>query len=155
MQRKIIVPNEFLSLAEEELRQGKNVKILADGASMFPFIRGGKDTVEIRPLQDNETPEKWRVYMFLQNGHYIIHRLVDEDKDQLIMKGDGNLKIEERIKHDEIIGVLSKIYRSDGKMTDCTESRWLQKGKIWHRLSPVRRYLLAAARRLQRYGLMR
>ena len=55
--RKLVVANDFLAEAAEVLRQGKRVKVRIDGQSMFPFIIGGKDVVEIDPLPaDSELP---------------------------------------------------------------------------------------------------
>lgn len=47
--RKLIVPNSFLSEAAEALRAGQTVKLHIDGQSMYPFIHGGKDLVEVVP----------------------------------------------------------------------------------------------------------
>ena len=147
-QDKIILPNEFLVLAEEELKSGKSVTILADGASMDPFIKGGKDHSIVVPWPENSEMELWKAYMFRHNGKYIIHRYIGNKGDKLIMMGDGNLELTEEVSRGDIIGLLKNIKRHDGKIIDATNKRWMRKGRIWNRLLPFRRYLLAFYRRL-------
>ena len=155
MNGRIILPNEFLSLAEENLKDGKSVKILADGPSMFPFIHGARDLVEIIPVRPDENPMLWEVYFFIHNGKYKIHRFVGREDDFFIMRGDGNLKISEKVKQKDIIGKLYRIHKPDGTVIDCTSKKWLRKGCTWNKLLPLRRYMLAAVRRLYRFGIIR
>ena len=154
MKDKLIVPNEFLAIAEEELLEGRSVKILADGASMNPFIIGGRDYSEVIPFPKYEEPELWNAYLFKWNGKYVIHRFIGKTGDIYRMLGDGNLKYEETVSREDIIGVLSKIHKPDGNYIDTLSTKWKRKGKNWHQLLPLRRYLLAAFRRLRRLGLM-
>ena len=155
MPHKLILPNEFLSVAEEELEEGRSVRLLADGASMNPFIHGGKDYAEIAPLDADADLELWQVYLFKYNGQYIIHRFIGKDGEIFRMLGDGNLWIEERVMREDVIGVLHKIHRPDGKSVVCTSEKWKRKGKLWNQLLPLRRYLLGVWRRLYRYGIIR
>ena len=145
---KLTLPNQFLEIAEESLREGKSVNILADGKSMFPFIRGGKDVSEIIPLSAEEPLKLWHGYMFRHNGSYVIHRLVGREGDKYAMLGDGNLKIKEIVAREDVIGILSKIIKPSGKSVNCLSSGWLLRGRIWYALRLFRRYLLAIARRL-------
>ena len=154
MSEKIILPNSFLSIAEEELNQGRSVRILADGKSMFPFIHGGKDVSEIEPLQPGEPLKLWHGYMFLHNGRYVIHRYVGEKEGQIIMSGDGNLRIVETVSRKDVIGHLKSVHTKNGKVIDCTSPSWTRRGRTWHKMRPVRRYLLAAVRRLYKYGII-
>ena len=154
MSEKLILPNEFLAVAEEELKNGKSVKILADGTSMFPFIHGGKDFTEIVPLNEKEGLVRWNAYFFNYNGKYIIHRFIEEDGDKLVMMGDGNIAIQERVDRNNVIGTLKYIHSFKGSTIDCTTTKWRRTGKIWHKLKPTRRYLLALIRRMERYGII-
>lgn len=155
MSGKIILPNSYLELAEEELKKGKSVRILADGASMYPFIKGGKDTVEIAPVLPNEKIKEGEVYFFKTSHRYVIHRLVKQKNDNLTMMGDGNRGIVEYVKRSDVSGKLIRIYCENGKTKDCSTWIWRYKGKVWHLLLPLRRYLLAAHRRLSNYGFIR
>lgn len=140
--RKVIVPNVFFEEAAEALKQGKTVKIYADGQSMYPFIRGGADRVEIVPYNPSDELPLWCCPFFRWEGMYMIHRYVGKQGDRYRMMGDGNLYRIEEVGRDEIIGVLRYIYHADGMMQDCTEQRWLKRGEWWYRLRRIRRFLL-------------
>lgn len=151
MQDKLILPNGYLQFAEEELREGRSVTILADGCSMVPFIKGGKDKVEIRPLEKDETLQPLCCPFYKWNGHYMIHRYIGNEGSKYVMLGDGNLGRYEYVERGEILGVLTKIHHQDGSIQDCCDPRWIRKARIWKKLLPVRRILLAIARRLPGY----
>ena len=146
--RKLVVGNEFLAEAAEALRQGKSVKARIDGWSMYPFIRGGKDLVELEPCDaDSELPA-WCCPFYCWEGHYMVHRYIGRDGDYCLMLGDGNLARVERVKRNDVLGLLRYIYRSDGFVQDCTDPRWLRWGALWYRLRPLRRFLFPVMKRL-------
>ena len=154
MSSKIILPNEFLSLAEDELLNGRSVKLLADGASMYPFIHGGEDISEIEPIASASPLLLWHVYMFKHNGKYVIHRYVGKKEGNFIMEGDSNLNIREIVERRNVIGHLRYIHKNNGKTIDCSDKSWINRGKIWGKLKPGRKYLLALVRRLYKYKLI-
>ena len=47
--RKITVSNDFFAGVAEALKQGQTLTLLIDGQSMYPFIRGGVDQMEVVP----------------------------------------------------------------------------------------------------------
>lgn len=147
--RKLVVANDFLAEAAEVLRQGKRVKVRIDGQSMFPFIIGGKDVVEIDPLPaDSELPA-WCCPFYQWEGKYMVHRYIGREGDECLMLGDGNLYRIERVKRSEVLGLLRYIYRPDGSVQDCTDSRWLKRGALWYKLKPIRRILLPLFRMIR------
>ena len=44
-----------------------------------------------------------------------------------MMLGDGNLARIERVKREDIIGILRTIYRPDGTTQDCRDTQWLRR----------------------------
>ena len=147
--RRVVVPNRFLALAEEELRAGRSVRVQIDGESMYPFIRGGADEVEILPCPPEGELPAWCCPFYRWEGRYMIHRYIGTDADgRCLLFGDGNLVRRERVAREEIIGLLGRIYRPDGSVQDCTDPRWLRKGRIWYRLRGLRRVLIPVIRLL-------
>lgn len=144
--RKIVVPNNFLSLAEEELRAGRTVRLHIDGQSMYPFIRGGVDEVEVVPCPAEGDLPAWCCPFYRWEGRYMIHRYVGTEDGDCIMLGDGNLVRKERVRREDVVGMLSRIYRPDGSVQDCSDPRWLRRGELWYRLRPLRRILIPAFR---------
>lgn len=145
--RKIIVSNNFLSEVADVLRRGNSVKVKIDGISMLPFIIGGKDLVEIVPLADDEDLKRWCCPLFCWNGKYMVHRYIGKEGNDYLMLGDGNVSRIERVKREDIIGVLRYIIHPDGSVQDCRDENWLKKGMWWYRLRPLRRFILPVLRR--------
>mgnify|MGYP000076131080 CR=1 FL=1 len=146
--RKLVVPNSFLSEAAEALRQGRAVKLHIDGQSMYPFIRGGIDLVEVVPCPPEGELPAWCCPFYQWEGKYMIHRYIGREGDECLMLGDGNVARIERVKREDIIGLLQTIYRPDGTTLDCRDERWLKKARWWYRLRPLRRWLLPAFKML-------
>lgn len=147
--RKLVIGNEFLAEAAEALRQGKTVKVRIDGESMYPFIRGGKDLVELVPCDAEGELPAWCCPFYCWEGHYMVHRYIGREGDCCLMLGDGNLARVERVRRSEVIGLLRYIYRPDGRVQDCLDAKWLRKGALWYKLRPLRRFLLPLMKRLR------
>lgn len=125
--RKITVSNDFFAEAAEALRQGQTVKLLIGGQSMYPFIRGGIDLVEVVPCPPDEELPAWCCPFYQWEGRYMIHRYIGREGDDCLMLGDGNVARIERVKRKDIIGVLQTICRPDGTTQDCRDARWLKR----------------------------
>lgn len=140
--RKIVLTNSFFSEAADALKLGQTVKLLIGGQSMYPFIRGGIDLVEIVPCPPGEELPAWCCPFFRWEGRYMIHRYIGREGDEHLMLGDGNVARIERVKREDIIGVLRYIYRPDGARLDCNDRAWLKRAEWWYRLRFLRRWLL-------------
>ena len=57
--RKITVSNDFFAGVAEALKQGQTVTLLIDVQSMYPFIRGGVDQVEVVPYPSEDELPAW------------------------------------------------------------------------------------------------
>lgn len=146
--RKLVVPNHFFAVAAELLRNGQTVRLHVDGQSMYPFIHGGKDEIEVVPY-DGKTPlEPWCCPFYQWGGKYMIHRYIGMDGDKCRMLGDGNIYRIEEVSRNEIVGILRTIYHSDGSIQDCRDKKWLKKAAWWYRLRKVRRFIIPLFRLL-------
>jgi hypothetical protein len=141
-----IVHNAFLAEAARMLELGKSVRIRIGGNSMYPFIQGGKDEVEIVPLDSHPSFPLWSCVFYQWNGHYMIHRYIGRNGNKYRMMGDGNLLQVEEVAVNDIKGVLNAIYRPNGTCQNCLDKRWLRKGKYWFRLRKLRRILIVLIR---------
>lgn len=144
--KKVILSNEFLSEAAEQLRKGISVRLRVDGQSMYPFIHGGQDEVDLIPYDGVTPPEPWCCPFYKWHGQYMIHRFIGVKDNKWRMLGDGNLCRVEEVPQSEIIGILRTIYYSDGTVLDCRNQKWLWKAAWWYRLRKFRRYLLRLCR---------
>lgn len=141
-----IVHNAFLAEAARILEQGKAVRIRIGGDSMFPFIQGGKDEVEIVPFDSSQLFPLWSCVFYQWKGHYMIHRYIGRNGNKYRMMGDGNLLQVEEVAVNDIKGILNIIYRPNGTCQNCLDERWLRKGKYWFQLRKFRRILIALFR---------
>lgn len=147
--RKLVVPNAFFEAAAEMLKEGKSVRLHVDGQSMYPFIRGGEDEIEVVPYDGVTPPEPWCCPFYRWGDNYMIHRFIGMNGDKWQMLGDGNLYRIEEVPQREIIGLLRTIYHTDGTEQDCRDPRWLRRAQWWYRLRSIRRFLIPLFRLLR------
>lgn len=146
--RKLVVPNSFFTEAAEALKNGQTVRLFVDGQSMYPFIRGGKDEIEVVPYDGTSPLELWCCPFYQWGGNYMIHRYIGMSGDKCRMLGDGNIYRIEEVPKQDIVGILRTIYHPDGTTQDCRDKRWLRKAVWWYRLLKVRRFLIPLFRML-------
>lgn len=111
---------QLIRLANE----GKIVRILGIGDSMRPLLHGGRDYIYLRTLRDGEDYKKGDVVLYLTDGIYVVHRIVDIVPQGYIMLGDGNqvkeapisrkdifLKAEGFLRNGRYISAMHPVYR--------------------------------------------
>lgn len=134
------LPNDILlSQAGEFLREGREVILKAKGNSMLPFIRDGRDSVVLHSCED---PQIGDIVLVRLPGRYVMHRVISREGDTYTMMGDGNIRGTERFRKEDVLGKVTCIIKDGSKKV--TPGR----GRLWHLLLPIRRWLLAIYRRL-------
>lgn len=108
---KDISLREMLPLIEEKISLGGDVIIKPQGLSMLPLIRPGKDRVvvsrAILPLNKYDLPLYKR-----KDGSFVIHRVVGfGENETYIMRGDNQTQAEKGITDNDIIGLVTEIYK--------------------------------------------
>ena len=101
------------------LREKGEYVSLTAGASMRPIFREHRDVVVIRTIK-NPLKKGDAVLYPETDGKYILHRIMRFKGDICIIRGDNNF-FTERVKKENIIGVLTEFYR-DGKYVKCDEN---------------------------------
>lgn len=81
------------------------------GISMYPFLKQGKDNVIISKL--DKKVEKYDVVLFKNKDNYVLHRVIDINGNNLIIKGDNSEGIE-KANINEILGILKAKYNKKG-----------------------------------------
>lgn len=132
----------------ESLADNSPFEITVTGYSMLPLLGRGLDTVVVRPCPDEELTVG-RIVLFRAGSHrLIVHRIVRRDGNDFVMAGDGNYRKTERCTLDQVIGVVDKVIRRDGKVVDCTSRMWHLREKCWLSTPAIcRRYITAVMRR--------
>jgi hypothetical protein len=112
---------------------------------MLPFIIGDKDSVVLRKVDTLRLGDV--VLAELPGEHYVLHRIIRIEGEDITLMGDGNIRGTESCKVDNIIAKAMTILHND-KQIDCNGRSQRFKAKVWHSLLPIRRYLLAIYRRI-------
>jgi hypothetical protein len=131
-----LVIHEAIRLVNE----GISVTLPVNGRSMLPFIIGGKDSVI---LQKPATLHKGDVVLaWVNNHHYVIHRIIGISGNNITLMGDGNLALTEHCTTGDVKATVTHVVDAKGH-THYIYNRWHRIAAwLWYYLRPVRRYLL-------------
>lgn len=144
---KIVLPNAVL-LGEVKglLAEGKDVVIPTKGNSMLPFIRGGRDCVNLRRLGSLDVGDI--VLAEIREGTYVLHRVFALDGDAVTLMGDGNIRGVEHCRRQDVAGTVLTVLKENGREVDCRSPKAMRRARTWRRLMPFRRIILGFYRRL-------
>ena len=125
---------------------GVAVTFPVKGYSMLPFIIGGKESVVLsRP---NDLKVGYVVLAWADNSHYVVHRIISISGNNVVLMGDGNLKGVEHCSIADVKAVATYVVGNSGKRRPLQSDRSLAAARVWYRLRPVRRWILAIYRRV-------
>ena len=148
----IILPTEANSFIVDELRErlseGLTVTIAFTGDSMKPMIDGSGDKVMLESVGDSPL----RVgdeYLFLYQGHCIVHRLSRVRGTTLQFRGD-NCFNSETVSRGDVLARLVAVRHSDGTTVRCDSARWRRQSRrvvAWRNIVNVQRILFCRRQR--------
>ena len=145
-ERVVQLPNEQYIpsvLANLALTPEKTGTINLRGRSMRPFLEDGRDKAMLKLL--TEPPQVGdAVLAEIGKGHFVLHRIISIDGENVTLRGDGNLG-EEHCRLGDIRAKAVAFLRKGRTKPDSTSGRkWRIYSWWWTRLYPIRRYLLFA-----------
>ena len=97
----------FFAAVEEQLKEGRRVKLTLKGVSMSMALLEG-DTLTLMPL--TEAPKVGDVVLFRCGGRHLLHRVVAIDGDVYTMQGD-NCYGKETARREDVLAVLAEVER--------------------------------------------
>ena len=108
---------------------------------MRPFLEHNRDKAL---LSKPTTIQKGdAVLAEISPGVFVLHRIIKIEGDDITLRGDGNLAIEQ-CKRADVRGFVLGFYRKGRQTLDKTNSvKWRVYSALWTGLFPLRRYLLA------------
>ncbi len=139
-------PNDvFIPFVLEELRQapGKTAVINLRGNSMRPFLKNERDKA-ILSLATDDCHKGDAVLAEVTPKHYVLHRIVGIDGNNITLRGDGNLGNEYCQTKDIRAKAVGFLRKGNSKPDLTTGIKWRSYSWMWTRLYPIRRYLLFA-----------
>lgn len=130
------------------LEEGHSVTLQLRGFSMRPFLEDKRDkALLVKPNLSNIKVGD-AVLAEIAPKHYVLHRIIRISDEDVTLRGDGNLATES-CKLSDIKASVVGFYRKGRKQMDRTDGKkWRIYSCIWTHLFPIRRYLLAAYRRI-------
>ncbi len=137
---------QILEEAIKLVDDGVAVTFPVKGYSMLPFIIGGKESVVLsRP---NDLKVGYIVLAWVENSHYVVHRIISISGNNVVLMGDGNLKGVEHCSIADVKAVATYVVGKDGRRRPLQSERSMSAARVWYRLRPIRRWILAIYRRV-------
>lgn len=128
------------------LDAGHTVTLRLRGFSMRPFLEDNRDKALLTKAHDVRVGDP--VLAEIGSGHFVLHRIVRLENNEVTLRGDGNLGVE-HCRLQDVKGAVIGFYRKGRETLDRTDgAKWRLYSFVWMHLFPVRRYLLAAYRRI-------
>ena len=135
-------------IVEEILAAGSSVELTVTGNSMKPMLLHKKSRVRLQPshtLQVGDLPLYRR-----DNGHYVLHRVVELVDGNYVCCGDNQWHLERGIRQDQILAVVSDFSRKD-RWVSVENRAYRAYWRIWVAIRPVRRLVFGGFRRIRRW----
>lgn len=132
------------------LAEGKTIKIMADGYSMYPSIKPGS-IIHIEPSDPAAGYVPGEIIACKQNNGFIVHRLIRiNEKDNgtmYVTRGDSCLKEDSPVSGMQIAGRVVSMERPDGK-TVTTKIHSLE--AIEYKINRLKVLLLINSKKIRR-----
>lgn len=137
----------LMPLIKERLAAGQSVRFAPKGTSMLPMLRQGIDSVVLSPLSGKLKKYDLPLYQ-RENGQYVLHRIVKAG-DTYTCIGDNQFELEQGVRRDQLIGVVTAFYRGD-KRHSVLEPGHRFYCRFWHCTRFPRRVWRGVKTRLRR-----
>lgn len=136
--------NTIIEEASRLVGEGVSVTLPVTGRSMLPFIVGGRESVILLNPGQPKTGDV--VLAWVDGCRYVVHRIIRTDGDGITLMGDGNVVATEHCTAADIRATATHTVDASGKVRYLYTRRRRWMARMWRRLLPVRKYLLAAFR---------
>ena len=134
------LPNDaWLGEVSKMLDEGKPYAIYVKGYSMRPFIEHTRDRVFLEKRDTYNVGDA--VLAQIAPGHYVLHRIIEKQGNNLTLQGDGNVKGVELCKEQDVSGVVTQYIRPN-RIIPADDPKLIRRIKLWRKLRPIRKYLL-------------
>jgi hypothetical protein len=126
--------------------EGHTVTLRLRGFSMRPFLEDNRDKALLVKAKDVHKGDA--VLAEISPKHFVLHRIIKIEGDNITLRGDGNLGVE-HCKMNDVKGFVLGFYRKGREKIDKTNgAKWRIYSFVWMHLYPIRRYLLGVYRHI-------
>lgn len=135
------IPNAvLLGMVRESIREGHTATIWVKGFSMRPFLEHMRDKVVLAPLT-KPLVEGDAVLAEITPDHYVLHRVININGDDITLMGDGNLRGTEQCRLQDVVGIVTDYIRPKRSIM-ADDPKLIRRVRLWRKLLPYRRLLL-------------
>ncbi|MBQ1674397.1 MAG: S24/S26 family peptidase [Bacteroidales bacterium] len=142
---KQVSDDQIIGDAIRLVQEGMAVTMLVKGRSMLPFILGGQESAVLTLPGEIKTGDV--VLARIDGRRYVLHRVLEVSADRVVLMGDGNIRGQEVCRPEDVLARADEVVGADGKHRRLDTPRQKRRARIWRRLLPVRRWLLAIYKR--------
>lgn len=146
---KLMKTNIIMPAIKELFEEGQRVRITVTGMSMYPFLRGDKDSVELTRTVFAEVRQGDILLVLRNNQQYVLHRLIRKKNDHIYLNGDAQQWWEGPIYPEQLVAKVVTVYRQDSCIP-CTNKAWRTFSFIWLVLFPFRYLIIKSYRQIHR-----
>ncbi|MBE7046554.1 MAG: hypothetical protein E7396_03965 [Ruminococcaceae bacterium] len=137
--QKIASIYSISELFTDTLKSGGRVKLPVKGVSMYPLIRPARDYALI---EKSDSYRKYDIIFYQrQDGSYILHRIVGEDKTGFILAGDSETEKESGVSSEQILAKATYIIRR-GKEINVNSFLYKVYSRLWVAMMPLRPFII-------------
>ena len=144
MEKWVVSNDLFFADVVASLGEGRTVTIPVKGYSMLPFIRGGKDLVELDVPRGPLKP--YDIVLFHvgteSEGRWVMHRILKVEGENLTIMGDGVYRGREHVKTSQVHARAIKIIRAGKTPVDPYSTKQIRLFKFWYFIRPLRPFIL-------------
>ena len=142
----MITDADILQEAIRLVNDGVSVTLPVNGQSMLPFIIGGRESVILQKPVELKVGDV--VLAWVDDGRYVVHRIIRISGDEVTLMGDGNLAGTEHCKLTDVKAKATHVVDAKEHQHYLYTPWRCRAAKMWWRLRPIRRYILAIYKRL-------
>jgi hypothetical protein len=143
---------ELMRLLTLQLENGGSAGLTVTGYSMMPMLYDRRDSVTLVPINGRE--KKGDIVLYKrENGAYVLHRIIGEDRDGFVCCGDNQYMKEPVSRHQLIARVTSFVRKGKEASVEKMSYKWYV--AIWVGLFcfrgmyiPVRRFFGKLTRKI-------
>lgn len=136
---------QIIQEAVRLVNEGLEVTMLVKGSSMLPFILGGLDSVAL--TKPGNVHEGDVVLARIGGSRYVLHRVMEVTPDRVELMGDGNIRGREICRPEDLLARAVAVIGTDGHRRQLDTPGAMRKARLWRKLLPIRRWILAVYRR--------
>ena len=136
---------QIIQEAVRLVNEGLEVTMLVKGSSMLPFILGGLESVAL--TKPGHVHEGDVVLARIGGSRYVLHRVMEVTPERVELMGDGNIRGRETCRPEDILARAMAVVGTDGHRRPLDTPRAMRRARLWRKLLPIRRWILAVYRR--------